>query len=509
MRAWRRHLLGLTVVALLVGLAAAAPSSQSGPARAVLVVVDGLRPDQVAPDVMPRLHALAARGMVFEQHHAVVPTVTRVNASTMATGVYPEGHGVLGNSIYSAATFPTRGVNTASHADLEAMARTEGRLLTADTLGVQLERAGKRLVVVSAGSSGSAWLLSHPLAGNGAVVNPELIRPESLRPAVVAAAGPGPAEAVPNTARNRWVVDAWRALAPTTLAADVTVFWFADPDETAHATGLGSARTTGALRAVDGEIGRIEDDLRARRQLDTTALLVTSDHGFSTHAGPLALAALVAPFARPLPDGTPDLVVTEGAVNVRGTPDQARVAAIVAALQARPEVGAIFTAPDRPGSMQGVVPGTLAFEVARWRHARSAPILVSANWSPAANPAGIAGTTTQGGVAGHGTTSPFDVHATLIAAGPGVRQAARGSAPTANVDLAPTLLSLVGVSVPDSMSGRVIAELRTGGPAPTSMAVTRETITSRSADGRYVVEAHLSSVAGHRYLDHTEVRRRP
>jgi len=498
----------LTVIALLLAISSASFRAQTPP-QVVLIVVDGLRPDQVTPDVMPRLSTLGTRGMVFDRHHSVAPTVTRVNASSIATGTYPETHGILGNTIYSAAAFPTRGVNTSSHEDLEAMERAEGRLLTADTLGLILARAGKRLVVYSAGSSGSAFLLSHPLAEGGAVVNPELVRPESLRGAITAAAGPGPAEAVPNTARNRWIVDAWRALAPTTLAADVTIVWFADPDETAHATGLASPQTSGALRAVDAEIGRIEDELRRRGALDATTLLVASDHGFSTHAAALTLPALVAPFAQPMADGTPDLVVTEGAINFRRAAAPGRVSAIVTALQARPEVGAIFTPAARPGALEGREPGTLAFDVARWAHPRSGAILVSGNWSHATNAAGVAGTTTQAGVAGHGTTSPYDIHNTLIAAGPGVGRGARGTAPTSNADLAPTLLTIVGVPVPASMSGRTITEMFTAGPAAAGVAVERHIVSVRSPDGRYALDAHISVVAGRRYLDHTEVRRQP
>ncbi|MGE0816472.1 MAG: alkaline phosphatase family protein [Vicinamibacterales bacterium] len=495
---------------LLAAIASAGcqrPADGPAPRRAiVLIVVDGLRPDQVTADVMPRLQALGQRGLVFDAHHAAMPTVTRVNASTMATGAYPETHGLLGNTVYSAATFPARGVNTSRHEDLLAMQQAEGQLLTAPTLGTVLQRAGRRLVVFSAGSSGSAFLLAYP-PGTSPVVNPDLIQPETLRAAVLAAAGPGPAEAVPNTPRNRWIVDAYVALGATDLAADVTAFWFADPDESAHQTGLGSEATTAALRAVDGEIGRIEDTLRARGALDTTTLLVTSDHGFSTHTGGFRLGDLVAPLAEPLPDGAPDLVVTDGAVNPRRPLAPARLAGLVAALQARPDVGAIFTAPAREGSLEGVVPGTLAFDVARWRHPRSAPLFVSANWSDAANAAGVPGTTTQTGAAGHGTTSPFDIHNTLIAAGAGVRAGGRSPAPTSNADLAPTILALLGLPPEASMSGRVIRELAADGPAPEALAVTRDTVTSRSRDGRYTVSAQVSIVDGRRYLDRTEVVR--
>jgi hypothetical protein len=87
-------------------------------------------------------------------------------------------------------------------------------------------------------------------------------------------------------------------------------------------------------------------------------------------------------------------------------------------LQARPEVGAIFTRPRAPGNAEGSVPGTLSFDIARWNHPRSGDILVSSNWNRDVNDAGFAGKTTDGNVAGHGSSSPYDIHNTLIAAGP-------------------------------------------------------------------------------------------
>ncbi|MGC4084406.1 MAG: hypothetical protein QM736_20400 [Vicinamibacterales bacterium] len=234
---------------------------------------------------------------------------------------------------------------------------------------------------------------------------------------------------------------------------------------------------------------------------------MASDHGFSTHTNALKLADAVAPFSRPMPDGTPDIVVTEGAVNFRGTVDPARVRAVVAELQKRPEVGAIFTRPSSPASMQGAVPGTLSFNVARWNHARSAEIMISANWTDAKNSAGMPGNTTQSGVAGHGTSSPFDVHNTLMAAGPDFRARATSAVPTSNADLAPTLLHLLGIAVPASMTGRVIDEGLVSGPAPASVRVTRRDETARTADGSYQVTAHISLVGERRYLDYTSTRR--
>ena len=143
--------LGL-IVAVAAGLGAPA---QGAPARLqIVIVVDGLRPDQVTRAQMPRLDAIAARGVEFTAHHAVFPTVTRVNAATFATGVWPARHGLLGNAIYIPSADRVRSVDTSDHEALLKVAAAEKQLLTAPTLGQLLGRAGKRLLVVSSGSPG-------------------------------------------------------------------------------------------------------------------------------------------------------------------------------------------------------------------------------------------------------------------------------------------------------------------------------------------------------------------
>jgi len=80
--------------------------------------------------------------------------------------------------------------------------------------------------------------------------------------------------------------------------------------------------------------------------------------------------------------------------------------------------------------------------------------------------------------------------------------------PTGNVDIAPTLLSLLGVRVPPTMTGRVIDEGLRNGVALASVKVDRVTETVKTPDGSYQLTAHLSVVSGHRYLDFTEVKRK-
>lgn len=487
--------------------ACASGTMQSRPASTHLVmIVDGLRPDYVTVELMPRLAKLGERGVVFQAHHAVFPTVTRVNSASITTGAYPETHGLMGNSIYIRAVDATRSLDTSVRENLEAVARADGPLLTAQSLGQILQKSGKTVLVVSAGSPGSAFLLN-PVSGSGTILHTEFTMPPELHARVVEMNGSPPPAATPNGRRNRYAVDSYLKMGLDEFRPDVTFMWFGDPDATGHAHGIGSELTRNALALVDAEIGRIEDTLRSKGLLDRTNLIVTSDHGFSTHTGELRLAALLAPFARPMADGSRDIVTAGGAIHLRGGADPARLAAIVAALQKRPEVGAIFTRARPNGGPEGIVPGTLSFDIARWNHARSGDILVSANWTHDVNKGGYKGTTTQAGVAGHGTSSVYDIHNTLIAFGPDFRERAVSDVPTGNVDLAPTLLRLLGVPAAPSMTGRVIEEALRDGPPPSSVQVDRVTESVRIADRAYELSAHISVVGQHRYLDYTEVRR--
>jgi arylsulfatase A-like enzyme len=58
----------------------------------------------------------------------------------------------------------------------------------------------------------------------------------------------------------------------------------------------------------------------------------------------------------------------------------------------------------------------------------------------------------------HATLSRFDMHNTLIAAGPDFRRGKVSDLPSGNVDLAPTILRILGIKPPQQMDGRVLSE---------------------------------------------------
>lgn len=507
----RRMLRGLSLASAFALCVSPARGAAPPAHRQLLVVLDGLRPDYVTPDLMPKLHALGRRGVVFRRHHSVFPTVTRVNASSIATGVYPGTHGLMGNSVFFPAIDSRRFLDTGDRENLLRIeSATHARLLTAPTLGEILQGAGKKVLAVGSGTPGAAYLLNHKLSG-GAILHTSYTMPDTFASDVRTQFGETPPAATPNAARNRRAVDLFLKFGLSRIDPAVTLMWLSDPDTTAHEHGIGHPLTTESLKRVDAEVGRIEEGLRAAGLFDDYDIWVTSDHGFSTHGMAVDLGAIVRPFAGTLPDGAPRIVTGSGAVYVRDH-DNETIGAIVKALQRTDGVGAIFTAAARAGDMRGRVAGTVSFDAIRWTHERSADILFSDDWTDRKNGYGYAGTTASAGVAGHGSTSPFDIHSVLMAAGPDIRRGATVNLPSGNVDFAPTFLRLLGIAIPSVMEGRVLEEaLKDGSERATPRVVPTE-LSATSADGGYTVRASFSAIEStrgtYRYLDHTRVERR-
>ena len=242
-----------SALALLVACGGAPGDPRSEPRegprnRHLLIVIDGLRPDYVTPAAMPNLHALGERGVVFTDHHAVYPTVTRVNAASISTGAYPETHGLMGNTVFFPQVEAARFLNTADRSDLLRIEQAEvGRLLTAPTLGESLQEAGRRMLVVSAGSAGSSFLLNHRVAGGG-IIHHEYALPEALGHAVRERLGPPPAGAIPQHERNRYIVDSFLEVGLDHVDPAVTVIWLTEPDTTAHSLGIGHPTSMEAIR---------------------------------------------------------------------------------------------------------------------------------------------------------------------------------------------------------------------------------------------------------------------
>jgi arylsulfatase A-like enzyme len=478
--------------------------------RVLILVVDGLRPDYVTAEVMPRLNALAEGGVRGVAHHAVFPTVTRVNGPSIFTGRSPGGHGLLGNSVYLPAVDSMRTLDASNAADLRLIDQaTGGQLLTAPSLGEMLAEQGLTFFAASSGSTGSATLMNHRGAGAG-LVHHELAIPDTLGPIVADVLGPVPAIpsgawSVPLVAR---AVDAILLIGVDRADADVLAAWLTEPDGTAHSRGIGAPETLAALTAVDAEIGRLLDGLDERGLLARTNILVTSDHGFSTHTGSASVTSLLVGAGLKESARSTDVVVAGDAIHVRSGGEE-RVAAIVRLLHQTEWIGPVFMRAGASDADQGRLPGTLSFAAIGWDHPRSADILTGPGWTDATNEFGYRGEVLTPGVAGHGSTSPWDIRATFIAFGPAIKSAVTSDVPTGNVDLTPTALHLVGATVPAGLDGRVLDEVLLSGPHPASLAGEAAAVqTTTDVDGvRYELTAYRSLIGASLYFDGTDATR--
>lgn len=487
----------ISFVAMLLLLGARAEGGEVG--RCLVVVFDGLRPEYIQPDVMPHLHRLGERGAVGVAHHAVFPTVTRVNATSIATGSYPASHGILDNTIYLPRVMPDSNIDTGdAELLLQVEDRTNGGLLTAPSMGELLDQAGKRLFVTTSSSTGAAYLLNHKGLGGGVWNTKQFVLPVSARETAVARIGAFPKEEVK---ASPWAVEGCMAALESETPPDVTVLWLTDIDAAGHRHGVGAPQALEAARHLDGELGRLLGWLEERGLREKINIFVTTDHGFSNYTGEFAIAALLAEHG--LEKRT--RVVSGRQIYVHDR-DPETIRRIVALLRETDWAGAIFTRAAVRGSHEGFVPGTLSFDSIFWNHPRSADILVDTNWTDAKNAQGYPGTTTtKGSNGGHGSSSPFDIQIRLIADGPDIRRGSESAVPTGNIDIAATICFLQGIERPKSMHGRVLKELLRDGPKPEEVAVERKT--HAVAAGGYRLELSTSRVGETVYVDWTRVRR--
>ena len=475
--------------------------------RTIIIIFDGLRPDYIKPEWMPHLYAFRKKAAYGKDNHSVFPTVTRVNAASYATGSYPAAHGLMGNAIYLPSVNAQKSVSTGNAGNLRhIMDTTSGKLLTAPSLGELLRAEGEKMLVYSSGTTGQAFLQNHTV--NGAIINPDLVLPESFKAELTATIGPPPADATPNAARHQWITD---ALCHYTLAAGgplVSAIWFSDPDGTAHEHGIGVPITIQALKTVDAQFGRILDTIRARKLEHVFNIIITADHGFVTHTGKQGLTDFLIREGFKKSKDSDDIILADGALYIKDH-NRALIQRIVESLQEQEWVGAIFTKAAKPGSMKGAIKGTLSFESIQWNHPRrAADMLVAENWNNNKNSLGYAGTDFAGGVAGHGGSSPYEIHIPLIAYGPSFKPSFESNLPTSNIDIVPTVLHIHHMAAPAQMQGRIMYELlRNNSIKP--MTPQKETILveSKLKQGKYKLMLERTMLGKYSYINYTSVTR--
>lgn len=457
--------------------------------KTVLVIVwDGLRPEFVSDDITPNLCRLAERGIKFNRSHCEFPSATRVNAASVVSGNHPGAHGVVANELYVPELDPFKILSAGKKENLSSIDQISGgKLFSVPSIGEILNGAGLKMAVASSGSTGSAFVQNHKL--NGPVIHPKGIYPQELAEVILGRFGPAPGDNRPNTGRNDWIVDIFCNYVLEELRPSLAHLWLSDPDHTQHRFGLGSPLSLQAIREQDERLGRIIEKLRELDMEGSTDIFLISDHGFSTSLGrpdlerELIAAGLKSGF------GSGDSVI--GGHEIYVNCGRRRAEDIACFLQESEWVGAVFADADI-ASRLGCFPRDSVWQ----SHERSPDILFSGAWDDEPNEFGIRGRTRSGGTATHGDLSPHNMNITMVAFGPDFKSRLESDIPCGLIDVAPTVLNILGIGKPTCTGGRVLEEALRRGPDPSELNPEERILTS--ADGKG--ELRFSEVCGASYL---------
>ena len=246
--------LALLAALWLAGCATAQTAPPASDARAganeealvVLFAVDGLRWDSLELYDVPNMRALAARGMQAEHLIPVTPTSTFVQFTSLATGLWPEDHGILNNNTWDR-ELNERFTNPQSMRD--------PRWWHGEPFWITAERQGVRTAIqfwlgsenAFDGDRATRWFPYHhvmPYEDRPAAAMTWLDGPEALRPRLIA-------------------------------------LYFDQPDGAGHGFGPDSEGYGAEIERVDAILGQMISELEARGLLERTDFIFLSDHGMA------------------------------------------------------------------------------------------------------------------------------------------------------------------------------------------------------------------------------------
>jgi len=266
------------------------PSASPVSASVLLISLDGVRPDYLGRGDTPNLDRLADAGVRAEWMQSVYPSLTFPNHYSMVTGLYPDHHGIVHNSMRDAElgrfTLSNRG------------AVSDGRWWGGEPIWVTAERAGLPTATLS-------W------PGSEA----EILGVRPSRWSVFDGARP--------MLERVQTVLGWLSESDATRPRLATLY-FEHPDSAGHHNGPHSPEVRAAMREVDAAIGTLIDGLETRNLLDQVNIIIVSDHGMAE----VPASQLIA-IEQMLPEGKAEIVSAGQVIGVQPHPGQEEAVAEV------------------------------------------------------------------------------------------------------------------------------------------------------------------------------------
>jgi hypothetical protein len=583
------------ILSCLVGLSLAGSAQAQPQARnVVLFIADGLRDGMVNAATAPTMDRLMRAGVRFTNTHSLFPTFTMPNATAMATGHMLGDTGQFGNTIYTAFPVPGAGESLTPFLESDPVlgdvdAHFAGNYLNEETILRAAHAQG--LSTASIGKLGPSLVFDHTARSgrDSILVDDSTGRPGGIPLSEELSTRLG-AAGLPTQAPTRGANgQAGTAETPGTLSANVEqqsyfadvatkavlplfrergkpfvlVFWSRDPDGTQHnqgdslgrlVPGINGPTSLAAIRNADTNLATLLAGLKEQGLADSTDVILTSDHGFSTISKESATSFSATQAYKGVPKGQippgflaidlshdlglglfdpdangaklaanafpsrangligtdpakPDVVVAaNGGSDLVYLPggDKALARTVVEALSRQDYVSGLFVS-----AALGPIPGTLPLSAIALDGSALTPMpAIVVNFrsfstgcsDPTTCGVEVSDTGLQQGQGMHGSFSRADTRNVMGAMGPSFRAGLASPVPASNADLGKTIAQLLGLTIhgKGQLVGRVLTEALANGSTPTfARAVLRS---EPDAAGHITVLAY-QTVGETRYFD--------
>ncbi|HTV30589.1 MAG TPA: alkaline phosphatase family protein [Xanthobacteraceae bacterium] len=579
---------------LSAGLSSAALAQAPQPHNVVLFVADGLRFRMVDDRTAPTMAAIARNGVSLLNSHALFPTFTTANASAMATGHMLGDTGDFSNTIDAGFEVPGAGKSLTPFLESDVVLgdvdeHFSGNYLNEATIlrlahdkgysTASVGKIGPALIFDPTARTGEQTILVDDATGTpkGIPLSTEVT--DRLKAEQLPLSTPGRGEngkpgnlTTPGTLSANVVQQDYFAAVTTRVVLPifksrnkpfVLVFWSRDPDGSQHfqgdslnslVPGINGPTSLAAIRNADDDLARIRSALGELGLLDTTDIIVTADHGFSTISKesqtspsiktkysdalpghlPLGFVALDLAQALNMPLIDPDddykaiapgqhtrlgngliggdrknpkvVVAANGGSDLVYLPDGDKTAAkrIVDFLLTQDYVSGIFVDPKL-----GKYSGTLTLDdIALEGTAVTPHPAIAINFrsfdtvcgEPVRCTVEIADTGLQQGQGMHGSFSRADTWNFMAMQGPDFKSQFTDPAPASNADLGRTIAELMHLAPSDKgkLLGRVLTETLPNGALPQ---VSTRVVMSDPAPNGLVTVLNMQMVGATRYFD--------
>lgn len=229
---------------ILAGCRVVHPDEPVVPRTVVVLSLDGFRSDYAGRAFTPTLDSIAAAG-VTAGFRPAFPSQTFANHYSMATGLYPDHHGLVNNAFYDA--------------DLDRVYRKgdpQPALFGGEPIWNTAKKQGLRSAVFH-------WIGSeYPVQG----LQPDIWKPYD--------------KSVSFAARADTIIS-WLQQ-PDSIKPQLIMWYFEEPDFAGHRFSPDSEAVIAEVEQLDRELGRFFEQVRQLPDSEAIDFVIVSDHGMAT-----------------------------------------------------------------------------------------------------------------------------------------------------------------------------------------------------------------------------------